>query len=335
MSSPTNTDLKLMFDLHSQGYRDALEIFVKEQNLKFERLEKAMAAMEKRSEKEISSLRDSLQFSQHEIDEHKAKLKSLQEEVDQNKAVIKTQTTQIKELTDKISYLEDSSRRSNLRFYNVPEQENETWEMTSLKVQEVLQGTMGIPHPVELDRAHRVGPVRTTTRTGEPAGPRPIVARFTRFADREHALRMAPKLKGNADRIYIKEDLCQASQQKIEDQMDDFRKAREEGKIAYFSYTKLITRSKPLNNGPTDGTRRKSTNANFKRNSSAWNRGGATGAETGGRDGGDAEGDDASQRTVTPPGAAAAASSQPDSSKLPGKGKHNAENDRRLRSDKK
>ena len=60
-----------MFDLHSQGYRDALEIFVKKQNLKFERLEKAMAAMEKRHEKEIRDLKESLQFSQSEVDEQK------------------------------------------------------------------------------------------------------------------------------------------------------------------------------------------------------------------------------------------------------------------------
>ena len=116
-----------------------------------------------------------------------------------------------------------------------------------------IYGSMGIPHPVELDRAHRVGPLRTGSMKG-PKGPRPIVARFTRFADREHALRMAPKLKGNANKIFVREDLCQASLQKINDQREDYQKAKDEGKIAYFSYTKLVTRPNTKNIGANANT---------------------------------------------------------------------------------
>ena len=43
----------------------------------------------------------------------------------------------------------------------------------------------------------------------------------------------------------MQEDLCPASQKKRDDQWPDLVKARHEGKLAYFKYTKLVTRKRP------------------------------------------------------------------------------------------
>lgn len=75
---------------------------------------------------------------------------------------------------------------------------------------------------------------------------RAVVARFERFGDREAVMRNARKLKGTD--IFIDEDLCQASQQIRKNQIPQMKKARDEGKIAFFKYTKLIIKDKSTGN---------------------------------------------------------------------------------------
>ena len=86
---------------------------------------------------------------------------------------------------------------------------------------------------LELERAHRVG-------QHQDARPRPIVARFTRYSDREAVMRSAKKLRGT--NIYINDDLCAASQGIKKAQMPQLKQARAQGKIAFFRHTKLIVK---------------------------------------------------------------------------------------------
>ncbi|MPC46482.1 hypothetical protein E2C01_040202 [Portunus trituberculatus] len=74
--------------------------------------------------------------------------------------------------------------------------------------------------------------------------PRIIVAHFCRYADRQQALRNFANLKEKDTNIYLYEDLCEVSVQKRKAQLPTLRKARAEGKNAYFSYTKLIIRER-------------------------------------------------------------------------------------------
>lgn len=84
---------------------------------------------------------------------------------------------------------------------------------------------------MKLEHAHRMGPTIPTKH-------RTIVARFERFGDLESVILNARKLKGTG--IYINEDLCPASLELRKQQLPLVKKAREEGKIAFFKYTKLI-----------------------------------------------------------------------------------------------
>ncbi|KAK3889420.1 hypothetical protein Pcinc_006584 [Petrolisthes cinctipes] len=88
-----------------------------------------------------------------------------------------------------------------------------------------------------MERAHRVGQRRD-------AGPRPIVARFSRYSDREAVMRSARKLRET--NIYISDDLCAASQAIKNAQMPQLKQARAQGKVAYFKYTKLIIKESPV-----------------------------------------------------------------------------------------
>ena len=71
-----------MFELHSQGYRDTVDILVRENNSRADKIERLFKAMEKRFDEELRGLRESLQFSQAELDEYKAKVLSLEKQVE-------------------------------------------------------------------------------------------------------------------------------------------------------------------------------------------------------------------------------------------------------------
>ena len=79
-------------------------------------------------------------------------------------------------------------------FYNLPEEQHETWEQTETKVRQHVKEQLGIEEDVEIERAHRLGrPARTATSTeGESAPrPRPVVVKFSRYKQREVALQKA------------------------------------------------------------------------------------------------------------------------------------------------
>lgn len=90
-----------------------------------------------------------------------------------------------------------------------------------------------------LEPAHRVGP----RREGKP---RPIVARFLRYSDREAVIRNGRKLRGT--NIFVNEDLCAASQAIKSSQFPLLKQARAQGKIAFFRHTKLIIRERNEDN---------------------------------------------------------------------------------------
>ena len=133
--------------------------------------------------------------------------------------------TRLSDLEARLNYNEDHSRRNNLRISGVTESEGgETWEQTAVSLKSLLENKLELP-PLHIERAHRTGQ-RVDNK------PRTIVARFTSYADREMVMRNARKLKGT--RIYINEDLCPASQEIVKQQLPRLRKAKDEGKIAYF-----------------------------------------------------------------------------------------------------
>ena len=58
---------------------------------------------------------------------------------------------------EKLTELEDRSRRNNLRIDGVEETPNETWEICEGKVQDIVKNKLGITAEIEFDRCHRTG----------------------------------------------------------------------------------------------------------------------------------------------------------------------------------
>ena len=136
----------------------------------------------------------------------------------------------------RIDYLEDQSRRNNLRINGIPENDSENWEQTTKKVQDLFKNNLGIEKTISIERAHRTGKkVSSKTRT--------IVAKLHFYPDKDLILKNSKKLKGSS--IYINEDLCENSRIKRTDQLEKLKQARAQGKIAYFSHTRLVIKDRP------------------------------------------------------------------------------------------
>lgn len=222
--------IKVLLDAQNKTFKTAIDIVVNQLNSRIQKAEETAAEVIK-----------SLEFTQTEVKELQCEVKKLrQSEVDKTKAVDNLKQ-QLDELEKRVNYQEDYSRRKNLRFTGIEEQSSgETWEETAKNITKMMEEKLQIPG-VTLERAHRTGSV-THSR------PRTVIARFAKYSDREAVIRNARKLKGTG--IYINEDLCPASQEIKNSQIPLMKKAREEGKIAFFKQTRLIIKER---GDPTGG----------------------------------------------------------------------------------
>lgn len=223
--------MKTMLESQERAFNSALEIVVQQMNDQINKLEdkvRDLTASLEFTQKEVDDLKNYAKVHEQEKKETKTKINQLTDEV-------KVSNIKNKELEDKINKQEDYSRRKNVRITGMKESGGtETWEQTAASVTSLLENKMQLSGLV-LERAHRVGPLRE-------GKPRPIVARFLRYCDREAVLRNRTKLKGI--NIYVNEDLCAASQAVKSAQFPQMREAKAQGKIAFFRHTKLIIKER-------------------------------------------------------------------------------------------
>lgn len=231
---PLSEDIRTALEIQQKAYRELIDV-----------VRSSLTDRINQLEAHHSELTVSLQFTQKEVDD----LKKTSEEKDDEISKLKKEIAEMKNrkyeeemdvIKKKLNYQEDYSRRNNLRIDGLEEDPGENWEMTHNKVQRLAREKLGMGE-VQLERAHRVGPSLRVHEDGPPR-PRTIVARFFRYSDRQQALRNSSKLKNS--NIYLNEDLCEASVQVRKAQLPELRKARAEGKIAYFSYTKLVVKER-------------------------------------------------------------------------------------------
>lgn len=131
--------------------------------------------------KDVADLKASLQFSQKDISEQWEKIVSMDADVSSLQETVN-------KYFQKTIYLENQSRRNNLRFEGVGEDANETWEDTEEKIKNVLVEKLNLDRAAEIDRTHRTGrPVRQDG----TSKPRTVVCKFTSFKAKESILREA------------------------------------------------------------------------------------------------------------------------------------------------
>ena len=181
--------------------------------------------------KSVASIKASVEFSQKELDDLKpisSKLQEAEGELDQ--------------IQGSLEYLENQSRRNNIRVSGIKESPGESWDDAEAKVKETVKKALGID--LDIERAHRVAKrtSKTKAKDGEQDRPRTIVCRLRDWKQREAVIREARKVKPVG--VYVAEDLARATLAKREGQINKMKEARKAGKIAYFVLDRLIIRDK-------------------------------------------------------------------------------------------
>lgn len=192
--------------------------------------------------KEVADLKASLEYSQKDIAESGKSIKQNEKTI----AAITVELTSTKTILDKChnktTYLENQSRRNNIRVIGIQEKAHETWEESEAVVKSALVEKLNLPFQPRIERAHRTG--KFTNHDGTPRnGPRPIICRLYDWKEKEIIIKEARKKKPEG--LFVNEDVAEATLEKRRSQIPRLKQAREEGKLAYFVLDKLVIKDKP------------------------------------------------------------------------------------------
>ena len=171
----------------------------------------------------ISDFRESLEYTEKEL---KEEIKSVKEQCEIDNQMLR----------NKLRELEDRSRRNNIKIEGVKENENETWDDTAKKVEDIIKNKLGIKKHVIIERAHRGGNKQNKTFNK----PRTIFAKLLDYRDKEQIIKNANKLKGSG--IYINEDFSKETTEIRKELWLKVKKLRNEGMYAYIQYDRVISR---------------------------------------------------------------------------------------------
>ena len=142
----------------------------------------------------------------------------------------------IKQIKDKLIDLENRSRRNNLRFERIRDDENENWTQTELKLNNLLKNVLKLDSAkITVERAHRVGKFDRNSN-------RCVVAKFLNWKDKEAITTAVRKFKPEG--VFINDDYAEETVLKRKELIPLMKKARAEGKYAVINVDKLIVRER-------------------------------------------------------------------------------------------
>ncbi|XP_049528225.1 uncharacterized protein LOC125947472 [Dermacentor silvarum] len=166
-------------------------------------IKKELGAIEKHQAESNSAISD-LNERMTKLETTLTKLEELHSVVKGCKQICEVQQVQLQALVDKVDDLENHSRRCNLIFYGVKDDERETYEKAEEHILEVCQSKLQCEN-VSIERAHRLG-------RHNPNKKRPIMVKFLSFKEKQAVLSSARKLKGSD--ISISEDFSESVRKK-------------------------------------------------------------------------------------------------------------------------
>ena len=153
--------------------------------------------------------------------------KKLEDELEVSRNATKCMAEEMKRLSTRVTHLDTYSRRSNLIFYGIMQNDGENCET---KLREFVKNTLKLHGAYEMDieRCHRLGGRK----------PQPMICRFTRFKDREAVWAAKSHLKST--KFTMKEDFPQETIQKRKILFPIMINARKQNKFAELREDKLV-----------------------------------------------------------------------------------------------
>ena len=102
-----------------------------------------------------------------------------------------------------MEYLENQSRRNNIRIDGIPEEPDETWEDTESKAKVAIESKLNL----EIERTHRTGKViRRSDDNASSTRPRTVICRLVSWKQKDPILKAARIVKPEG--MFVNEDLA-------------------------------------------------------------------------------------------------------------------------------
>lgn len=192
---------------------------------------------------ELTEHQKAIEFSQAEIEDLKVKNKRQEERIHTLETEVKGYENSKQNLTqveEKIVNLEAYGRRENLIFENINENQHENCRELILNIMEKELKIQNARANVKLTRVHRLGPPKQAA-----PKPRPIIARFLYYPDRELVWERKTYLKGTP--IVLREDFPEAIMRQRSELFPYMQVARKQGLKATLRGSKLLIEGKLYN----------------------------------------------------------------------------------------
>jgi len=238
ISSKTSTDESLTtqnmekITTHLQAILNRLDsVETKLEKLEgiFERLENVETAVSK-NRVDLNNVKEKAKAIENNVEEIEKGIVFANSQIEELVQRDEKNVKRIKDLEDKLLYQEVYSRRENLRFFGIPEATHGP-EDTAEVLHKFFREELNIDDPgnIEFQRVHRLG-------KKVHGQSRPIIARFLRFPERELVFRSVRDLGEAADAdVKVYADYPDEIRERRKRQWPRMKKAREEGKTAFFS----------------------------------------------------------------------------------------------------
>ncbi len=138
----------------------------------------------------------SAQFMSTQTEELKSKFEVIEKKFLKLEKGLNSQEEDIEFVVGKCDYLENQSRHNNIKVMGVPDSQgmNESWEESEKIIKDKIRDLLQIQDELVIERAHRVGN-RPRKRDDGTEEPRPVVAKFQSWKQKEMVLKKAREVK--------------------------------------------------------------------------------------------------------------------------------------------
>ena len=200
---------------------------------------------------DIALLKDEIRKLRDEVKNLKQSLQSAEEEIQSLQESQKETSAQVKENNKDSDFLfkdigalgrrniklEAYTRRENVRIFNVGEEEDENTEEL---VRSIFVANLKIPadkvNDIRFERVHRISTNNSSLRA--PSYPKPIIARFSHYQDKEYVRSFYKNLKGT--NIGFSDDFPKEIEEIHRKLYPVLKKAKQDKQKAFFNFDKLI-----------------------------------------------------------------------------------------------
>ncbi|KAK2171068.1 hypothetical protein NP493_1107g00001 [Ridgeia piscesae] len=147
-----------MLDVQQKAFQACLQSFVEANNKRVDKMVREHARY-------VADLRLSLQYTQRELDEMKMTIHSQSDGLSNTTRDVEQVTCAQREMEHGIDYVENQTRRNNLRIDGVAEIAAENWADAEAIVRKSFTTALKLPeaqaNAIRIERAHRTGPSST------------------------------------------------------------------------------------------------------------------------------------------------------------------------------